>query len=220
MHTVYFPAVVFGWLYLVLLIGLLATAAYFDLRALRIPKSLTLLILTLGIAVNVIRGIWLGADGNVVWVLGEGGAGTGTLDGLLFALAGFGFGFTLFFVLWLMGICGGGDVKLFAALGAWTGPYLLVLVLMGTVVVIFAIMVGRIVWGIVVGQGRALLSLVFPAYALPGRRPGTRARAAVLGLSLPLVLGCLLALLWALRVDLRLAEPGPAITAQAKFNSR
>src|SRR5438270_8400 len=71
---------------------------------------------------------------------------SGALDGLLFALAGFGLGFALFFVLWVLGACGGGDVKLFAALGAWVGPALAVGVLAGTVVVLAAAVAARAVW--------------------------------------------------------------------------
>src|SRR5262249_20883930 len=114
----------------------------------------------------------------------------------------------------------GGDVKLFAALAAWTGPYLLVLVLIGTVVVIVLLLVGRLAWGIIAGQARLYLGLAIPAYALPGRKPGTRARAAALGLALPLALGCLRALLWEFRVDLRLAAPPADGAAQAQLRSR
>lgn len=42
--------------------------------------------------------------------------------GLLDALAGFGVGFVIFFVLFL-GSGAGGDVKFMAAVGTWLGPY-------------------------------------------------------------------------------------------------
>ena len=42
--------------------------------------------------------------------------------GVLVSLAGFGVGFALLFVPWLLGGSGMGDVKLLAALGAWLGP--------------------------------------------------------------------------------------------------
>lgn len=43
------------------------------------------------------------------------------LDGLWAALAGFAAGFGIFFVLWMIGAAGGGDVKLLGALGPWLG---------------------------------------------------------------------------------------------------
>lgn len=46
----------------------------------------------------------------------------GWLAGLTTALAGFGVGFGILFVLWLIGGGGGGDVKMMGALGAWLGP--------------------------------------------------------------------------------------------------
>lgn len=44
------------------------------------------------------------------------------LAGLGFAAAGFGVGFGILFILWLIGGGGGGDVKLMGSLGAWIGP--------------------------------------------------------------------------------------------------
>ena len=42
-------------------------------------------------------------------------------DGILNGLGGFGLGFGLFFVLWIIGSAGGGDVKLMGALSVWLG---------------------------------------------------------------------------------------------------
>src|SRR4051812_3196431 len=120
--SAFFPDPLFGWAFVAALFALLAVAAWNDLRALVIPKQLTLPALALGLLFNVARGAWLGADGHAAWVLGEGGPAAGALDGLLFALAGFAVAFGLFFLFWFLGVCGGGDVKLFAALGAWVGP--------------------------------------------------------------------------------------------------
>src|SRR5262249_6400200 len=133
MHPAFFPGPAFAWVYFLVLMSLLAVASYTDLRRLTIPKWVSLTVLALGLVVNVVRGAWLGSAGLAGWVLDGGGVGLGLLDGLLFALAGFALGFVLFFVLWLLGTVGGGDVKLFAALGAWIGPGLTVAVLAGTV---------------------------------------------------------------------------------------
>src|SRR5262249_31381464 len=103
MRPPFFPAPAFGWGYLLLLPGLLAVASYTDLRRLTIPKWLTLTVLALGLAANLVRGAWLGGTGQPAWVLSGSGEWLGLLDGLLFALAGFALGFVLFFVLWLMG---------------------------------------------------------------------------------------------------------------------
>ena len=45
------------------------------------------------------------------------------LDGLLFTLAGVAVAFAIMFGMWVLGVCGGGDVKLYAAVGAWVGPW-------------------------------------------------------------------------------------------------
>src|SRR4051812_41152392 len=117
----FFPEPVFGWVYLAALWSLLIAASYLDVRTLTIPKRLSLALLGVGLLLNMVRGAWLAWDGGPTWLLPGDSPLTGGLDGLLFALAGFAAGFGLFLLLWLGGVCGGGDVKLFAALGAWTG---------------------------------------------------------------------------------------------------
>jgi prepilin peptidase CpaA len=63
----------------------------------------------------------------------------GGLAGLLFAAGGFGTGFGLLFVLWLIGGGGGGDVKMMAALGAWLGAWMMVEVFVATAVLMVLI---------------------------------------------------------------------------------
>src|SRR5208283_4704741 len=99
----------FAWTYYLVLVALLLVAAYSDMRRMIVPKSLTLPTLALGLLFNVVRGAWLGAAGaEPVWILGQHGAWIGALDGLLYALAGLAIGFGLFFVMWILGTCGGG----------------------------------------------------------------------------------------------------------------
>lgn len=78
-------------------------AAVSDLRARSIPNSLAIATSLIGFG----------------FALGFGG-----FSGLLTALTGFGAGFVLLLPGYLLGFTGGGDVKLFAALGCFLGPKL------------------------------------------------------------------------------------------------
>jgi Flp pilus assembly protein protease CpaA len=148
-RAAFFPDPVFGWVFYLVLVGITLVAAYRDWREMKIPKTLSITALALGIAFNLARGAWLGELGKPVWVLEPNGLWTGLADGLLFALAGFAVGFGLFFVLWLLKTCGGGDVKLFGALGAWVGWERAILVLMGTYLGILVIVfIGKFVLGV------------------------------------------------------------------------
>jgi Flp pilus assembly protein protease CpaA len=132
----FFPDPVFGWLFYVILVSITLAACYYDWRELRIPKPIPLALLALGLVFNVVRGAWLGAQERPVWLFAEPGAWLGAIDALLFSLAGFAIGFGLFFVLWLLKTCGGGDVKLYSALAAWVGPLWTLYVLIGSYVVV------------------------------------------------------------------------------------
>jgi len=80
---------------------LLGIAGYFDLKYRRIPNWLTLPACVTGILYHA-------------W-------NTGLTSGILFSLKGLGVGFVILLIPCLMGVLGGGDVKLFAALGSWLG---------------------------------------------------------------------------------------------------
>src|SRR5260370_39266685 len=149
MPHAFFPGLLFAWAFYLVLTALMGVAAYTDLSRMAIPKQLTLGALVLGLVVSITRGAWVGAngEGSGVWLLGASGPFLGALDGLLYAVAGFAIGFGLFLVMWLLNTCGGGDVKLFAALGAWIGPALSVPVLAGTIVLVVVFSVARLAWG-------------------------------------------------------------------------
>ena len=216
MHSAFFPDPIFGWAFYTVLMALLAVATYTDLRALIIPKQLTLSLLGLGLVANLVRGAWLGGEGIAVWLFGENGSWLGAVDGLLFSLAGFALGFAIFFVLWIMGACGGGDLKLFAALAAWLGPSMSVMVLIGTLVLVFALSAVRLV-------ARTSSKGVFAAVRSAqgpgsGRRPIAKSR--LVSYALPVAVATALVVLWVLRVDLRLAAPQEPLNERAEIHAR
>lgn len=84
-----------------LLEALVVLAAFLDLRSRRIPNWLTLPAVLIGLAVNAYQSGW---------------------TGLKSALLGFLLAFVVYGALFALRAMGGGDVKLMAAVGAFTGP--------------------------------------------------------------------------------------------------
>jgi prepilin peptidase CpaA len=193
MHPTFFPDYLFGWAFYLTLVGFMALATFSDLRRMIIPKWISLTLLGLGLLFNVVRGAWLGSLGLPVWQLGVNGTLVGGVDGLLFALSGFALYFVLFTALWCAGVCGGGDVKLFAALSAWVGPTLAFAVLAATVLLMFlttfAVFVWRFVTAGVWKTARKFKLREHFSYASQ------------------MALATALVALWAYRVDLHLAAP-------------
>lgn len=189
----YFPDPVSGWVFLSALAFVLALASYLDERYTKVPKWLTLPALGLGLLFSCVRGAWLAANDMGVWLFAAPGPVLGFVDGLLFALAGLVVGFLVFFGIWLLGGCGGGDVKLFAALGAWLGPYLVFCVLVVSLLLLSLCLLVVLTW-------RAL-----------GRRPKRNADGkkspVIVRFSLVAALAVLLVALWAFRIDLGLMRP-------------
>ncbi|MEI7685415.1 MAG: A24 family peptidase [Planctomycetota bacterium] len=144
----FFPDLVFGWAFYSVLVSLLAISSVIDFRSLRIPKALTGTCLALGLAFNLARGLWLGLQDKVVWKL-DAGPWLGTFDGILFSVAGFATAFAIFFVLWFLKAAGGGDVKLFASVGAWVGPWYIVFLMVGSVIVVVLITLGMMLYSMV-----------------------------------------------------------------------
>ena len=214
MHC-FFPEPVFGWAYLGALLAILAAASCLDLRFMAVPKWLTVPALGLGLLFNVVRGAWLGSAGHPVWVLGDGGPALGGLDGLLFALAGFALGFVLFFLMWIVGVCGGGDVKLFAALGAWVGPGHCVTVLLVTLVVLIFVVMFQVAGKLFRGDWQSLRKRA----ARPKGAKAAKPRRLV-GFSLPLTVAVAVVLLWSFRVELRLAPPREVSTAKVEGHAQ
>jgi Flp pilus assembly protein protease CpaA len=213
----FFPGLLFGWAFYLVLTGLMVVAAYTDLRRMIIPKQLTLGALALGVVFNLVRGAWVGAngEGTGVWLLGANGLFVGALDGLLYAAAGFAIGFGLFLIMWLLNTCGGGDVKLFAALGAWIGPALSVPVLAGTIVLVIVFSIARLAWGALTrGFGRTARVYSSKEAAKTrkqlGKDPAAAARKPrLMTYSLPAAVSVAVILLWVLRTELHLPVPVP-----------
>lgn len=64
---------------------------------------------------------------------------TGGLSGLLFSVKGCLLGFGMVFILFVIGALGAGDVKLFAAVGAWSGLNCTVSILLYSLIMILVI---------------------------------------------------------------------------------
>lgn len=70
------------------------------------------------------------------------------LEGLKTALLGFVTGFSILFVLWMVGTAGGGDVKLMGALGPWMGGLLTLKVLFCSFIFVTAGTFGVVIWSV------------------------------------------------------------------------
>lgn len=125
-------------------IVLTVVALVWDLRTRRIPNAVTVSALVAALLFHGIAGGWAG---------------------LGFALGGFGAGFGLLFLLWLVGGGGGGDVKLMGALGAWLGAQLILIVFLGSAVVALVMLMATFMWQAVSRAGQ-------PAYASAGGKGG------------------------------------------------
>jgi prepilin peptidase CpaA len=200
MQQPFFPNLIFGWVFTVVLLGFTAVASYVDWRRTVVPKTLTISLLALGLVFSLIRVGWLGAVGDKLWVLNGGAVWKGVLDGLLFSLAGFFFAFFLMFVMWVLGTCGGGDVKLVAALGAWLGPRMVFLAFAASIIVLLVLVILKIISG-GVSIGAMQKTLKGNKQPKPGKLRLTY--------SFPVAVATAVVLLWYCRVDLNLASRQP-----------
>ncbi len=202
MYSPFFPDPIFGWACYVILVGLTAIAAVIDLRTMKVPKWLTLGTLAVGVALNLTRGIWLGIQEQSVWVLVAGPV-TGALDGLLFSLCGFLTAFGLFFVLWFLGTCGGGDVKLLAAVGPWIGPRNALYVVAGTLICVVAFSLARLIASLLTEGWKTTQK----QFSLKRGQGGLVPRGRLMTFSLPVAVATAAVLLWVFRFDLQLEKP-------------
>ncbi len=195
----FFPNAIFGWLSFAALLMLLATAAVFDWRTIRIPKRISLTVAATGLAFQTVRGAWLGAAELPVWMLGAHGPVVGAFDALAFGLAGFAVGFVLMLAFFAAGGCGGGDVKLFAGVSIWVGAWLALWIFVIAALVLT--LLGLI--GVAVGGARGTaMSVPAAASATAIQRPAGRANPWMT-YSLPLTLATLAVMLWFYYPELR-----------------
>ena len=197
----FFPNPVFGWAFFLLLIGLLSAAAYLDTKKFFVPKKLMLAMLVCGIAMTLARGALNGAEGVPTSWIDNPTIATGMADAFLFALAGFAVGFGVFFLLWLLGVAGGADVKVMAVLGTWLGPYLVI----GALVVSLPVVIVLLLLGPVLGVTRPLAAA----------RAGTKSRKQVMSYTLPLTISVAVLLFFSFHTDLGFPSLFPVNPAAA-----
>jgi prepilin peptidase CpaA len=212
MYKPFFPDAGFGWAFFGILAVLTAVAAVVDLRKMVIPKWLTIPTLALGVLFNTARGAWMGELDQGTWAFAPRGMLLGAFDGFLFALVGFLAGFAIFLMMWILGMCAGGDVKLFAAIGAWVGPYYCLWVLAGSMIVLIVLSLLRTLV-LFSTRGFAETRKAYSARQGQHRKKGQLApvpRHRLMTYSLPLAVATAAVILWFFRFDLHLAIPPAA----------
>lgn len=213
----FFPNTGFAWAFLAALALLLSVSAYVDWRETVIPKWLTIPMFGLGILVSLVRGGWLGYQEAPLFLLPTGNVLLGVLDGLLFAALGCLVGFGMLFVMWLLGTCGGGDVKLFAALGTWLGPVYPIFVLAGSIVVLLVqVIVKLVAMGF---SGKNLLKLAKANRAPTQEGASPTPNKLRITYSFPVAVATVAVLLWFFRFDLCLV-PRPTSKESAQAHAR
>lgn len=208
----FFPGPYFAWTFYAVLVAFTLVGAYLDQRKAVLPKWLTLGLLAVGVVFNIVRGAWLGHLGGELRWLATGNLWLGALDGFLFSLVGMVLTTVLFFIMWVMKLCGGGDVKLFAALGAWIGFWYALFVMLASVLVMAALLAGRVLTGglsPMTVQKRLKQSQVIQGGPGKGKWKMTYA--------LPVAVAAAVVLLWFYRFDLNLAvRPADPMSVQAE----
>ena len=196
----FFPDPYFGWTFYAVLVAFTLLGAYLDLRKAVLPKTLTLSLLAVGVVFNIVRGAWLGQIGGELRWLSTGSLWLGALDGFLFSLLGFVLTTVLFFVMWAMKLCGGGDVKLFAALGAWVGFWYAIFIMLASVLVMVVMLFGRVLFGGL--RPMAVKKRIKESQVIQGGPGKGKWRMTY---ALPVAISVAVVLLWFYRFDLNLA---------------
>ncbi|MEZ6032971.1 MAG: A24 family peptidase [Planctomycetaceae bacterium] len=161
---------------LLLCVGLFTLAAAIcDLRYRKIPNRMTAPMCVAGIVYQVAFFQW---------------------DGLWSALLGFGAGFGILFVLWMIATAGGGDVKLMAALGTWLGWLTTLKVLFCSLIFVTTGTIGIVVIGML-SQGLRRTKEQYLTKSTKGKAETTdqRQKRRVMAFAVPVALAtwCILA---------------------------
>ncbi len=209
------PDPYFGWTFYAVLVALTLAGAYVDLRKAVLPKGLMFALLGVGVVFNIVRSAWLASLGRELWMLQTGNVWLGALDGFLFSLVGFLLTTVLFFVFWMLKLVGGGDVKLFAALGAWIGFVYAIYVMLASVPVMVVMLMGRVLMGGL--KPTAVQKRMKEAQVIQG---GPGKGKVKMTYAFPVAVSVAVVLLYCYRFDLRLAErkPQPAPTQVETHN--
>lgn len=131
---------------------MMLTAAFItDIRTMKIPNFITVTGIITGVGWHLVNGGW-----------------NGGLNAFTGAAAGFG----MLLVLYLFGAVGGGDVKLFGAIGAWTGTMLTLHILMYSIFVAGMIGIVILLWRReIFSRMRGMVQSVLGAYLLKSWGP-------------------------------------------------
>jgi prepilin signal peptidase PulO-like enzyme (type II secretory pathway) len=209
------PDPYFGWSFYGVLVALTLAGAYVDLRKALLPKVLMFTLLGTGVVFNIVRSAWLASLGSPLWLLSTGNVWIGALDGFLFSLVGFLLTTVLFIVFWMLKLVGGGDVKLFAALGAWIGFVYAIYVMLVSVPVMVVMLMGRVLMGGL--KPSAVQKRMKEAQVI---QDGPGKGKVKMTYAFPVAVSVAVVLLYCYRVDLRLAErnPQPATTQVETHN--
>lgn len=217
----FFPDPVFAWVYCLTLFVLTCLATWVDTRTAKIPNRLTVLIFVLGLLAGAVRGGWMAAVQTPAamwpWNFEVGSVWLGVLQGLLFGLTGFLVAFVVMFLAWMFAMCGGGDVKLVAAVTTWVGLFHFPLLWLVSGVVLLGWLILRLfAGGISPKQVQKKLASRRKDHAADqaARAAGKPLAPAKPGkvrvtYSLPVAVATIVVLLWVHRVELGLAQPKP-----------
>jgi Flp pilus assembly protein protease CpaA len=203
----FFPDPFFAWIFYAVLVGLTLVGAYLDLRKAILPKWLTFGMLGMGFVFNIVRGAWLGHLGGEMRLLTcnlptGGSVWLGGLEGFLFSLEGFLLTAVLFIVFWFMKLTGGGDVKLFAALGAWVGFWYVLFIMLASVPIMVFLLIGRLLTGGL--KPMSVQKRLKQSHVIQGGPGKGKARMTY---AFPVAVAAAVVLLWFYRYDLRIAVP-------------